>query len=230
MAFRKKAQFIMHYQPDIAIISECEHPDKLKFNSETLIPNDIFWYGHNKNKGVGIFSYNKYKFQLFDIHNPEFKIILPLEVTNGDIDFTLFAIWANNPQDLRFQYVGQIWKAIHYYDILLQDEKIILAGDFNSSSIWDLPRRECNHSNVVSLLAQKGIHSTYHKYYNQEQGKETQPTLFMYRHEDKAYHIDYCFASTFLINRLQGLEVGSYKAWKQFSDHMPLIINFDLTL
>ena len=32
MAFRKKADFILTYKPDILIVPECEHPDKLKFN------------------------------------------------------------------------------------------------------------------------------------------------------------------------------------------------------
>jgi exodeoxyribonuclease III len=31
MAFRKKADFILTYKPDILIVPECEHPDKLLF-------------------------------------------------------------------------------------------------------------------------------------------------------------------------------------------------------
>lgn len=230
MAYRKKAEFILLFQPDIVVVPECEHPDRLKFNSEIPIPNDIFWYGENKNKGMGVFSYGQYKFRLLDVHNPEFKVILPLTVTNGDIDLTLFAVWANNPQDKKFQYVGQVWKAIHYYDDLLESEKIILAGDFNSNSIWDLPRREGNHSNVVKYLEQKGIYSTYHRFYDQKQGEEAHPTLFMYRHQDKPYHLDYCFASADFIKKLQSVEIGDYERWAKFSDHMPVIANFNLEL
>lgn len=228
MAYRKKAEFILSYQPDIVIVLECEHPDKLKFNSNVPIPNDIFWYGNNKNKGLCVFSYSKYKFHLLDVHKPDFKMILPLLVTKEDFDFILFVIWANNPQDPKFQYVGQIWKAIYYYESLLQNKKTILMGDFNSSSIWDKQRRECNHSNVVKYLEQRGIYSAYHKFYNREQGEETHPTLFMYHHQDKPYHIDYCFASTHFVEKLQSVEIGNYEQWIKLSDHMPIIVSFDL--
>jgi exodeoxyribonuclease III len=230
MAYRKKAGRIMLHKPDIVIVPECEHPDKLNFNSEIPVPTSIFWFGENKNKGLAVFSYGEYKFQPLDEHNPNFRMILPFNVSNGEFDFVLFAIWANNPQDPKFQYVGQIWKAIHYYEDLLKNEKIILAGDFNSSSIWDLPRREHNHSNVVNHLKQKGIYSAYHQFYNQKQGAEEHPTLFMYRHRDKPYHIDYCFASTHFIEKLQSVEIGNYEQWIKLSDHMPVIVSFDSLL
>jgi exodeoxyribonuclease III len=38
MAYRKKAGFILKHQPDIVIVPECEHPDKLKFNKDTPAP------------------------------------------------------------------------------------------------------------------------------------------------------------------------------------------------
>jgi exonuclease III len=228
MAFRKKAEFILKYKPDIAIISECEHPDKLKFNSGVTLPTDIFWYGKNMNKGLGIFSYSGYKFRLHDIHRPDFRTVLPLIVTGGKIDFTLFAIWANNPQDKGYEYVGQIWKALNYYGDLIKDKKTILAGDFNSNTIWDKPRREGNHSTVVALLESKKIYSAYHQFYNQQQGKEEHNTLFMYRHRDKAYHIDYCFASIDFARKITEVKVGTHKKWKKLSDHTPLTVTFNI--
>lgn len=228
MCFRQKAEFIQSYQPDIVIIPECENPDKLKFNSRTRLPKDIYWYGDNKNKGLGVFSYSDYEFKLHKIHNPDFKTILPLTVTKTDFNLTLFAIWANNPQDKKYQYVGQIWKAINYYERLLENENVILAGDFNSNSIWDMTRRNFNHSHVVEYLEKKRVFSTYHNYYNQQQGEEIHPTLFMYRHSDKPYHIDYCFASDNLIEKLKNVEIGSYEQWREYSDHMPVVVNFDL--
>jgi exonuclease III len=228
MAFRKKAEFILAYKPDILIVPECENPEKLKFENINLIPKDILWYGTNQNKGLGVFSYSNYKFRLLECHNPNFKNILPISVTGGKIDFILFAIWANNPEDKDGQYVTQIWKAINYYENLLSENKTILIGDFNSNSIWDKPRREGNHSTVVEKLRLKKIFSTYHNFYKQEQGKEKHPTLFMYRHENKPYHIDYCFASNDFIETLENVEVGSYVDWTKHSDHKPLIISFNL--
>ena len=226
--FRRKAEFILNEKPDILIVQECEHPDKLQFNFNTPLPKDIYWYGSDHNQGLGIFSYSDYKFKLLDIHNPDFKCILPLSVTNGINDFTLFAISAYNPKDKDGQYITQVWKAIHYYDQLLKDNKTILIGDFNSNTIWDKPRREGNHSAVVEKLKNKNIFSTYHTYFSQEQGKEQHPTFYLYRHLDKPYHIDYCFASVDFIEKLSNVEVGNYKDWSQYSDHSPLILTFNL--
>jgi exonuclease III len=228
MAFRKKAEFILKYKPDIAVISECEHPDKLKFKDGVPKPNDVFWYGRNMNKGLGIFSYSGYKFRLHDKHRPDFRTVLPLIVTGGKIDFTLFAIWANNPQDKGYEYIGQVWKALNFYTDLVKEEKTILAGDFNSNTIWDKPRREGNHSTVVALLERKRIYSAYHQFYNQQQGKEKHNTLFMYRHPDKAYHIDYCFASIDFARKITGVTVGTHKKWAKLSDHTPLIVSLNI--
>ena len=228
MAYRKKAGLILKHRPDIVIVPECEHPDKLKFESGVTLPDDVFWFGNNQHKGLGVFSYNQYKFQISDTHNPDFRTVLPLKVINKKIEFTLFAIWANNPKDKGFEYVGQIWKALHFYSGLLKNKKTMLVGDFNSNTIWDKPKREGNYSTVVELLAKKGIHSTYHKFYDQTQGKEKHNTLFMYRHKDKDYHIDYCFASDDFIKKINNVEVGKHKDWSKHSDHAPVIVSFDI--
>ena len=228
MAYRKKASLMLAQKPDITIIPECEHPDKLKFESGVPLPNDIFWFGENRSKGLGVFSYSDYRFQLSNTHNPDFRTVLPIIVTNKKLEFTLFAVWANHPRDRGFQYVGQVWKAINFYADLLKSKKTILIGDFNSNTIWDKPRREGNHSTVVDFLANKGIHSTYHKFFKQKQGEEKHNTLFMYRHKDKSYHIDYCFASNDFIKKLSNVEVGTHKGWCKHSDHTPLIVTFDI--
>jgi exodeoxyribonuclease-3 len=226
MAYRKKASLILAHKPDIVVIPECEHPDKLKFESSSAVPNDVFWFGNNHHKGLGVFSYSNYKFKIHEIHNPDFRIVVPLTVTNHNSEFNLFAIWANNPVDKGYEYVGQIWKAMHSYSDLLRNKNTILAGDFNSNTIWDKPRREGNHSTVVDFLAKKGIHSTYHKFHNQIQGKEKHDTWFMYRHKDKPYHLDYCFASDDYMKRLVNVEVGRHNKWCKHSDHTPVIVTF----
>lgn len=226
MAFRKKAHLILSYNPDIAIIPECEHPDKLDFPSETAKPKQILWFGSNTNKGLGIFSYGKFRLKLLRTHNPELKLIVPISVSDGETDFTLYAIWTNNPTDPDGNYITQVWKAIKHYDRKLKNKKTILVGDFNSNTIWDEPRREGNHSTVVATLEKKGIHSTYHKYFKQVQGKEAHPTLYMYRQKNKPYHIDYCFVSEDLLSRLKSVEVGEYDSWIKYSDHVPVIISF----
>ena len=157
-------------------------------------------------------------------------MIIPITVSNGQFDFTLFAIWANNPKDPDGQYVTQVWKAINYYETLITNNQTILIGDFNSNTIWDKPRREGNHSTVVKRLEDKGIYSAYHTYFNQMQGSEQHPTLYMYRRKEHPYHIDYCFASAQMIAHLKSVEVGEYEFWKNYSDHVPVIVTFDMPI
>jgi exonuclease III len=228
MAFRKKADHILVHKPDILIVPECENPGKLKFNTDTPKPTDILWFGDNQHKGLGIFSYSNFKFKLRRTHDPNFKTIVPIAVTGGIYDFTLYAVWANNPDDPDGQYVEQVWKAIHHYSKHLAGKRTILTGDFNSNTIWDRKYREGNHSNVVSALESKGIVSTYHLFHKQSQGKEKHPTFYLYRHKDKPYHLDYCFASKDVAEKIESIEIGEFDFWTKLSDHVPVIVTFKL--
>ena len=156
-------------------------------------------------------------------------MIIPIAVTGGDFDFNLFAVWAYNPDDRDGKYITQVWKAINYYDQLMRADSCILIGDFNSNTIWDYKKhRLSNHSSVVEALEAKGIFSTYHLQHKQIQGKEQHPTYFMYRHRNKPYHIDFCFASADIIKQLESVEIGEYDAWIKYSDHVPVTITLYL--
>jgi exonuclease III len=228
IAFRKKADFILANKPDILIVPECERPDKLKFKSGPPEPNDKLWFGANPNKGLGIFSYSDFRLKQLDMHNHELKLIVPIAVTGGTYDFALYAVWANNPNDPSGQYVEQVWKAIKHYDIHLTNKQTILVGDFNSNTIWDRPSRVGNHSAVVKVLEEKGIFSSYHLFHKQMQGKEQHPTFYLYWRKDRPYHIDYCFVSADMANKIESVEIGDYDCWAQHSDHVPVIVTIKL--
>ena len=214
----------MKYQPDLLIIPECEHSDKIAFPEQ---PVSVIWYGDNPHKGLGVFSFGDYKLELLVNHQPSFKTILPLTLSNGRINFTLFAIWANNPQDKGNQYIGQIWKAIHHYENLIKSERTLLAGDFNSNSVWDKPRRVGNHTDLVKKLGTKQIKSVYHHYFDQAHGSEQHPTFNLYKNADKPYHLDYCFVSADMMTKFVGIQIGLFEEWRKYSDHLPLIIDFN---
>jgi exonuclease III len=224
MAFRKKANHILQYKPDIIVVPECEHPNKITYSAHLAKPTGVLWFGTNQHKGLGVFAYNKYKLTLLDVHNPDFKIIAPIAVTGHGYNITLFAIWANNPGDADGQYVEQIWKAIHYYENILNNKQVILTGDFNSNSIWDRKRRAGNHTNVVKFLEAKGVVSAYHCQHKLQHGREQHPTFYFYRHKDKFYHLDYCFLSADLMKKMQSVEIGEYDFWATHSDHVPVIV------
>jgi exodeoxyribonuclease-3 len=227
MAFRKKADLILAYKPDILIVQECECIEKLIFSSGTQKPNDKLWFGNNLHKGLAILTYGDLKLKVLDVHNQNLQMIVPISVTGVGYDFNLFAVWAFNPNDPDGRYVEQVWKAIHHYDNLLSPKGTILAGDFNSNTIWDRKRRAGNHSNVVKYLGDKGIYSAYHLHHQQIQGKEQHPTFYLYRHQNKPYHLDYCFVSADMLAQVSSVEVGDHETWSKHSDHVPLIVTID---
>jgi len=227
MAFRKKADVILAYQPDILILPECECIERLVFNPDIEKPSDALWFGNNRHKGLAVLAYNNLKLTLLDDYNPAFQMIVPISVTGADVDFNLFAVWAYNPNDPDGRYVEQVWKAILDYDSLLSAKTTILAGDFNSNTIWDRKRRAGNHTNVVKYLEERGIHSAYHLHHQQIQGKELHPTFYLYKHQNKPYHLDYCFVSADMAKGLQSVEVGEHDDWTKYSDHVPVMITFD---
>ena len=159
---------------------------------------------------------------------PISKLCLPLSVSLDDFKFTLFAVWANNLVDKKIIIVSQVWKGMGHYDKLIKSKRTILAGDFNSNSIWDKPKRIGNHSDVVRVFDKKKITSVYHHHFEQKHGTEEHASFYLYRHADKPYHLDYCFASKDFIARLSHVEMGTHEKWCGYSDHPPLIVDFDI--
>ncbi|MFD0931297.1 endonuclease/exonuclease/phosphatase family protein [Psychroflexus salinarum] len=227
MAFRKKLEIILEEKPDILVIPESESPDKFILKKEIPKPEDSFWFGDNPNKGIGVYTYNDFKIKVLEDHNLEFRFIIPLLISNQEIEFILLATWCQKPKKSD-NYGTHTWNSINYYTKLLDNEKVIIAGDFNSSSIWDKPNREANHTNIVNRFKERGIKSTYHIYHEEEQGKEKHATLNLHRKIDRPYHIDFCFASDYFIKRLERVKVGEYEKWTNYSDHKPLIVNFKI--
>jgi len=58
--------------------------------------------------------------------------------------------------------------------------------------------------------------------------KKADLIVALQRNINKPYHIDYCFASADLLNKVKNIEIGTYENWSAFSDHAPLTIDLDL--
>ncbi|MCX6679304.1 MAG: endonuclease/exonuclease/phosphatase family protein [Methanothrix sp.] len=219
MAFRNKLNYVQGFNPDIVVVPECEN-----FGKQTT---KCIWFGENRSKGIGIFSYSDFEIELSPDYNASFKYIIPL-IVKGPTNFNLLAVWAMNDSiDIRKRYIGQVWLAINYYKELLEGPLIII-GDFNWNKIWDAKPKYPLYGNlidVIEILKDKEIKSAYHSFYEEEFGKETRPTLFMHHNKNKSYHVDYCFASKNF--KLENVEIGEYSDWAKKSDHMPLMITFN---
>lgn len=231
MAFRRKYKKILYYNPDLLVIPECENPEKFK-NS---FYSDVMWIGNNYNKGLGVFSFNNIKLSLHQLYCEDYKYVLPVEVIlhNKKI-MNLIAIWAqNNIEDPKKRYIGNVWCALGYYRELLK-EPTVIAGDFNWNVIWDHDKYPLygTLTDVITLLRQHDIQSVYHSIpdvmfgTNKLFGYEKDPTLFLLKKKEKAYHIDYIFISKFFIDCLDSCFIGKYNDWIELSDHMPIFVEF----
>ena len=224
-SFRTKAEKVLLKQPDVLVLPECEMPDRIQ--AKGIEFSDSHWVGDNKNKGLVIFTFNGWEIEALQEVSPRIPYVIPVRIQKEGFSFILWAVWSQKPE--RHDNRGvQMWKALSSYSAHLSEDRIIIAGDFNSSSIWDRDGRESNHSNIVSQLGRHGIKSLYHEFWKEQQGSETRPTLLFTYNEEKPFHIDYCFGSDWFVQRMTSITVGKAGDWLKLSDHMPLEVEFQL--
>jgi hypothetical protein len=53
-------------------------------------------------------------------------------------------------------------------------------------------------------------------------------TLYLYRHVDRPYFVDYCFLPRSWISGVEAFVVGSPERWLDVSDHVPLLLDMVL--
>jgi exonuclease III len=222
MAFRKKKQHLLKHDPDVLLIQECEYPEH---NGTWVEFDDWEWVGDNKNKGIGIYTRNGYTLERIPEEVPA-QYFLPVKIPEESL--TLVNVWAmNNTKRQEKRYIGQLWTALQHYDFV--DEKTVIAGDINWNVQWDSsPKYELvgNYMDVITKLNEHGLCSVYHKLSGEDYGDESEPTFFMHRKEDKPFHTDHIFLANSLVDSITEFEVGAYTEWSEYSDHMPIIIEF----
>ena len=221
-AFRKKFHWIENLNPDISIIQECEDPNQVKDKKYKDWANNYLWIGENKNKGLGVFAKDGIKLERLVWPSGKCELFLPCKINDS---FNLLSVWTRQANSPTFQYIGQFWKYLQINKNVIKKENILIAGDFNSNSMWDAWDRWWNHSDVVRELEELGIYSLYHTVKHEAQGSESDPTFYMHRKREKSYHIDYAFVSRKYLP-YASLEVGNPRIWLEHSDHMPLFVNY----
>src|SRR5205085_12581065 len=105
------------------------------------------------------------------------RFVIPVQVT-GPVSFLLLAVWAKT--DLDYRYVRAVIRGVECYSDLIAAQPTVIVGDFNSNKIWDYKRAShLSHSALVRKLASLGLVSAYHRFFGEEQGAESRPTIHM---------------------------------------------------
>jgi hypothetical protein len=213
-AYSTKTPLLDPLAADIAVFQECARPE---IESETCV-----WFGDNPRQGIAVKASNEYTLRALPrVDVPKF--VFPLEVHGPEV-FTLLAVWSKGGQ--KHRYVMGVVKAVQTYRTLFESAPTVLIGDLNSNAIWDSLHPEgLNHSALISLLSELGLVSSYHHFFGEAQGSETRPTCYLLWNKERPYHIDYCFVPKSWASRIQRVDIGSYEAWRQYSDHRPLLVD-----
>ena len=219
-AFRKKYHALEDFNADVLVIQECENPaESTKQFREWA--GQFLWTGENKNRGIGVFARSNIELSKLNWNDDGLQCFLPCRVNNA---FDLVAVWTKQANSPNFRYIGQLWKYLKLHGEKLAGKPSLLVGDLNSNTCRDEWDRWWNHSDVVQVLSDLGLHSLYHSYFGEAQGQESRPTLFHTRNADKPYHVDYAFASADLFDPTEdAVEIGAVATWLGLSDHMPII-------
>lgn len=205
---------------DILVVQECEDPGTSSSRAYRDWAGNFLWLGESKNRGIGIFAKPGITLETARLDAAALKLFLPCWVNGSTL---LVAVWTKREGSLTLPYIGQLWSFIQAHKCALADNSAVVIGDLNSNVRWDRPRRHWNHSDVVRELAAIGLQSAYHQCRNLAQGAEQEPTFYLHRKRDRAYHIDYAFVPQAWLTDAE-LEVGKADDWLRLSDHMPLIL------
>ncbi len=234
MALHRKAEALLALGPDIAVISECAEPERLRGKSGAgWFEAKPVWVGRNPNKGLAVFGFNGYSAELAANYSPRLRYIAPVRI-DGPVRFNLLAVWAQNASAgvTRKRQPGPLRLALSRYREFLAEGPSVVAGDWNNNVIWDRPGWRVNHMPTVEVLARMGLVSAYHHCSGEVQGQETTPTHYWRdrRKDGPTYHIDYVFLPRDWAGRIDRFMVGTFEDWcgNGLSDHVPLVLDLDL--
>jgi exonuclease III len=219
MGFERKAEALLSLEPNVAVVPECAETSVVGLHRQGY---NALWFGSNTRKGLAVISRN---WPIQTIAHPKQKWIVPITV-GAPKPFTLIAVWACRVSLRKADnYIGQVYQALASNPDWFDANPVVVAGDFNSNAIWDAERLIGNHSAVVKFLGERGIVSAYHEHFKELQGQESRPTIHLYRHKNRPFHIDYVFIPREWAAGLESVVVGEFEEWSTLSDHLPVIID-----
>ena len=224
---RKVSVMVEQLRPDVAVISECATQEVLQTRLPEVPWTSMLWAGSNQHKGVGVFVFGDYQVSAAPRLDRELEWVVPAAVT-GPLEFDLLGVWATNHRASSPD--PSLWPqpAAAIDGRQLRDPSV-LAGDFNHSLVWDMPRRpEKNHSRTLLAAQQQGLVSAYHEWFGEEQAAESLKTFHRKGKGSHrpAHHIDYAFIPAAWTSRLTSVTVGAVADWVDANlfDHTPLTI------
>jgi endonuclease/exonuclease/phosphatase family metal-dependent hydrolase len=147
-------------------------------------------------------------------------------VIDRPLPFVALGIWAQAPD-----YVGDVLCTLRSHAALLRSRPAVVFGDFNSgTSLSDSRALSAQHRRLLDALHALNLVSAYHAFQAADHGCETHATYFHQFDARKRWHIDFCFVHESWASKLANVMVIDGRAWRTRSDHLPLLVDIDLTV
>lgn len=211
--FREKYKEVAKLDADIYIIQECENPATCKDKDYCDFVKNGFWVGNLNFKGLMVFTTRpEISFKRLDWKDSEKRFFIPVRVNDS---FNLVASWACDP------YCEELQDWVELVVDNISSDTVII-GDLNSNVILDpkhIRKSGKSYGKVVEMLQSKGLEDMWHYHHKEEQGKESVPTFYLYRHLDKPLHLDHCLANPALVS---SMIIHARWQWLVLSDHLPI--------
>jgi endonuclease/exonuclease/phosphatase family metal-dependent hydrolase len=204
----EKQEAINIFGADILVIQECTQTD---FDKELkrFLPN-FHCDGNDSNLGVAVFSKDfKINKDKADVKN---RYVVPFSITGAKETFYLYAVWTKKPLLNKSNYHTPVYRVL---DKLPSHKNTIFIGDFNTGSIQGAGNAHW-YEKLKDEFEKK-------EFLNCANGQEWSPTFFK---GNSSWLDDHCFAKTEF--DVISFGIGNPDYWRKYSDHCPIIVDFDL--
>lgn len=220
--FDRKLPLLRQLGCDIAVL--CEVPQTAPARNLTDSDVSWSWVGDGSRKGLAVAGFGV---ELDSTQPPVGAGLLSTAATT-DCGVGVLGIWTMKPAGST--YGAQALATVEAYEPWLRSHSTIIAGDFNIAPGRTQDRRTGQLRRVFDHLEGLGYVSLYHHTSGESYGDERTGTYFHRRKQDDPWHIDFCFVHSDLVHCVDSFELGTFGDWvaSGHSDHVPLIVDFDL--
>lgn len=235
-----KHEAILSVYPDvdILVIQECTLSDFEVLRSLWGSRNNHKWYSdciELGGLGIAVFSKPEIRIECTDAFNRNYRYVMPLSISNNNCSkrndfwvFYLFAVWTKaRKYGGYYDYDENVVMAANAPEYKpLFNKGTILIGDFNTKS---------NDSDSTHIGYYKKLVSGLSGFRDCAKEPEIHKATFK-----GLYRNDFCFFSDSMIKRTRNIQFSvndewtdvqpeNGKLWKEFSDHCPICVEFELT-
>lgn len=210
-SFEEDLALLAHLNGDVIVLSETSRP-KVEASGK------VVWIG-GKGPGLAVAALNGYSVEPSPSNGDAPRLSGGFKV-EGPLKFNLLAVWPVKTEGNSYAQI--LDETLDCHGDLLSRERVVLAGDLNSST--RVTNQVRSHPRFVARATALGLTSVYHHQSGEEHGGETKPTYLHGKASPLPFCLDYCFVSKTFLDSAR-LRIVDDQEWRGRSDHLPLVLD-----